>query len=71
MVTMRTGRPPKDENQRLTVPLRLMVTTTQKNVVDEALRLDGSEFSEWARTILLDAAKRMIAQSKKGASERG
>jgi uncharacterized protein (DUF1778 family) len=60
MGIMRTGRPPKDESQRLIVPLRVMVTAAQRELIDAALRLEASEFSEWARGILLKAAEQVL-----------
>ena len=62
MKTMRTGRPPKEESQRLTVPLRIMVTVAQRALIDEALQMEGGEFSEWARGILLKAAEKRVSQ---------
>ena len=54
----------KAESQRLIVPLRLMVTSTQRELIDEALRLEGGDFSEWARGILLRAAEKRVAQAR-------
>lgn len=48
----------------MTIPLRLMVTRAQRDLIDQAVRLEGGEFSDWARAILLEAAKRKIAKSE-------
>ncbi len=60
----RMGRPRKEKGQLLNIPLRIMVTPTQRDLIEEALRLEQSEFSEWARAILLRSAERRIAQGK-------
>ena len=59
----RMARPRKEKGQLLSVPLRIQVTTAQRELIDEAIRLENSEFSEWARAILLEAAKRRIAKA--------
>jgi hypothetical protein len=56
------GRPPKDKDQLMNVPMRFVVTAKQKRLIDEAVRLGGGEFAEWARTILLDAARKQLAR---------
>jgi hypothetical protein len=58
------GRPPKDKNKLMNVPLRLMVTADQKKLIDDAVQLESGEFAEWARTILLRAAQKRVAQGK-------
>ena len=63
--SQRRGRPPKDKDRRLSVILRVMVTEAQDALIRDALRLEGSEFSEWARTILVRAAEKRIAQARK------
>jgi len=50
-------RPPKDPASRKTVHLRVPVTPTQKQAIDEALAVDGREFAGWARELLLQAAQ--------------
>jgi hypothetical protein len=62
---MRTGRPKKDKTKLLNVPLRVMVTMAQRDVIDEALRLEDCEFSEWARLILVRAAEKRVSQERK------
>jgi uncharacterized protein (DUF1778 family) len=57
------GRPRKDKSQLMNVPLRIMVTADQKRLIDQATALEGSEFAEWARAVLIDLAKRKIAKS--------
>jgi hypothetical protein len=58
------GRPPKNKSQLMNVPLRIMVTAEQKQLIDEALELERSEFAAWARAVLLRAAERRVAQAK-------
>jgi hypothetical protein len=58
------GRPPKDKDQLMNVPVRIMVTAEQKRLLDEATVIEGGELSSWARPLLLEAAKRKIAKAE-------
>jgi uncharacterized protein (DUF1778 family) len=64
MEVMRTGRPPKAKDQLLNEPMKVMVTTAQRDLIDSALRLEGCEFSEWARAILVQAAEKLVNQAR-------
>ena len=57
------GRPPKDKRLLMNIPLRVMVTEDQKKLIDQVVVLEGGEFSDWARAVLLEAAKRRVAKS--------
>jgi hypothetical protein len=68
------GRPPKDPDQKKSVDLRIPVTTAQKQIVADAMAVDGREFANWARELLLGAAQAIIdrkgAHRRKGTSRR-
>jgi hypothetical protein len=40
-----------------------MATPAQRELIDEALRLEGGEFSDWARALLVRAAEKRIARA--------
>jgi hypothetical protein len=61
---MPRGRPPKPEEDRKTVDLRIPVTPEQKEIVAEAMRLEKTEMAGWARELLLAAAEKIIAEAK-------
>jgi hypothetical protein len=54
------GRPPKDDALKMTIPLRIMLTADQKNLIGEAARLEGVDMTAWARPILLQAARQRV-----------
>jgi hypothetical protein len=54
------ARPPKDPSQVKNVDLRIPVTTAQKQLVADAMAVDGREFASWARDLLLGAAQAII-----------
>jgi uncharacterized protein (DUF1778 family) len=56
------GRPPKDEGQKMRIPVRIMVTAEQKQLLDEAAAFQGGELSAWARLVLLNAARELLAK---------
>jgi len=45
--------------------LRIPVTDEQKELIDEAIADEPEGMAAWARAILLEAAKRKIARSRK------
>jgi uncharacterized protein (DUF1778 family) len=51
------GRPTKEPGQKMDVPLRIMLTAEQSQLIREAAARQGSDVSAWARPILLDAAR--------------
>jgi hypothetical protein len=65
------GRPRKYIDQALSTDLRIPVTPEQKALIQEAVGLDGIDMAAWARTILLDSAKRRIARTKRRTSKAG
>jgi len=56
--TTRMGRPPKPPEHRKSSELRIRLTETDREALDEAAQSRGEETSTWARDILLKAAKR-------------
>jgi hypothetical protein len=60
------GRPPKNPADVKTYQLHIPLTEAQHEVIKEAVGLTDQDKAEWARTILLDAAKRAIAKQTKG-----
>jgi hypothetical protein len=66
-LTKMTGmaRQRKNPEERKDYHLRVPLNAHQRAVIEEAARLEGEEKAGWARTLLLTAAKRRIAQSKK------
>jgi hypothetical protein len=60
------GRPPKPKDQLLNVPLRVMLSASQRDIIAEGARIDGfADVSTWARRVLLDTATRRAARAKK------
>jgi hypothetical protein len=57
------GRPRKQGDLLLNVPLRIMLTSEQKALIEEAARLNQIDVATWARPILLEAARSRIAES--------
>jgi len=61
---MPKGRPKKDKSQLHNLPLRVMVTASQKALIDEAVGLEGADFSDWARSVLVRTAQERIARDR-------
>jgi hypothetical protein len=59
------GRPTKEPGQKMNVPLRIMLTAEQSQLIREAAAEHGVDVSAWARPILLDAAKNRAKVAKK------
>lgn len=57
-------RPPKKAADRMEVDLRVPVTRAQKKRISDAMAIDGQEFAEWARKLLLTAAEKRLVQSE-------
>ncbi len=57
------GRPRKSGDLLMNVPLRIMLTTVQKHMIDEAAQMDGLDTSAWAHPILLRAAQERVARA--------
>lgn len=64
------ARPRKAGRLRLDIDLRIPVTSEQKALISEATADEPEGFAAWARAILLEAAKRKIARSKKNGPAR-
>ena len=54
----------------MNLPLRILLTAEQKALIEEAARLNQSDVAAWARPILLDAARSMIAKSQAGKKQK-
>lgn len=57
------GRPRKNEGALMNIPLRILLTAEQKQLIAEAANLDQVDMSEWARRLLLRAASERIAEA--------
>jgi uncharacterized protein (DUF1778 family) len=55
----------KKPEDRKDYHLRVPLTPGQRALIERAARLDGEDKAGWARPVLLTAAKRTIANSKK------
>jgi uncharacterized protein (DUF1778 family) len=58
------ARPKKDKDDLKNVPLRIMLTADQKELIDEAAAAMKMETSTWARPILLTAAEGATAKPR-------
>jgi hypothetical protein len=63
------GRPPKNPEDRKTYQLHIPLTEAQHATIKQAVELDGMDKAEWARTILLEVARRKIAKSQARGSD--
>jgi hypothetical protein len=55
------GRPTKEPGQKMSVPLKIMLTPEQSELIRQAA---GGDVSSWARPILIESAKRQTTKSK-------
>jgi hypothetical protein len=58
----RMARPTKDGRLRMDKDIRIPVTSEQKELLGEATSDEPEGLAAWARFILLEAAKRKLAQ---------
>jgi len=58
------ARPKKDPAQRKNYHLRVPITDAQHELIEEAAKLGGQDKAAWARSVLLEAAKRKIARNR-------
>ena len=58
------GRPPKPKDELLDVPIRVMVSAAQRDLIAAGAKLDGLDVSVWARRVLLAAAGRRVKAKK-------
>lgn len=61
---MRMARPRKAGKLRMDTDLRIPMTSEQKQIIDQATANEPEGKAAWARAILLEAAKRRIAEVK-------
>jgi hypothetical protein len=62
------GRPRKAGELRMDTDLRIPLTTEQKAIIDAATVDEPAGKAEWARTLLLTAAKRKLDSGKRSRS---
>jgi hypothetical protein len=67
---MAKGRPRKYGDARMDIHLRIPVTDEQKALIDAATADEPQGMAEWARELLLGAAKRKVEKSKSRESGR-
>ena len=63
------GRPPKVKALLMNIPLRIMLTADQRELIERAATADGLDMTAWARPILLQAARARVGpvpDKKKG-----
>lgn len=51
------ARPKKDKRLLMTIPLRIMLTADQRELIERAAKQEGVDMTAWARPILLRAAQ--------------
>jgi hypothetical protein len=66
----RMGRPRKYGDLRMDTDLRIPLTSEQKSLLDDATADEPEGKAEWARAILLEAARKKIVRRNAGGSER-
>jgi hypothetical protein len=54
---MHMGRPKKEKSLLLNIPLRIMLTSEQRDLIGAAAGRLGLDIAAWARPILLEAAR--------------
>jgi uncharacterized protein (DUF1778 family) len=59
------ARPPKDKALLMNIPLRIMLTADQKELISAAAESEGLDMTAWARPILLKAARDQLAQRQR------
>jgi hypothetical protein len=55
----------------MTTDLRIPVTLDQKQLVADAMALDGREFAGWARELILENARLMLDREKRKKARAG
>jgi uncharacterized protein (DUF1778 family) len=58
------SRPLKNPEDRKDYHLRVPLTEAQRALIEEAARLEDEDRAAWARTILLEAARRRVNKAK-------
>jgi hypothetical protein len=64
------GRQRKDPALRMSIHLRVPVTPEQQQIILDATSDEPNGFAAWARTVLLDVAKRRIAKRESERSKK-
>lgn len=64
------ARPPKDPHLRMATDLRIPMTQDQKQLMAEATSDEPSGMAAWARSVLMDAARKKLGQRQKGKAVR-
>jgi hypothetical protein len=59
------ARQRKNPEDRKDYHLRVPLTVRQRALIEDAARREGEDKAGWARAVLLTAAKRSMAKSKK------
>jgi hypothetical protein len=55
------ARPLKDAADRKTADLRIPMTAAQKQIITDAMAIDGREMAGWARALILSEAEKLLA----------
>jgi uncharacterized protein (DUF1778 family) len=61
----RMGRPRKDKSLLLRLPLRIMLTADQKELIERAAKIERQEISAWLRPIIVRAAQEVVASEER------
>lgn len=56
------GRPTKEPGEKMDIPLRIMLTASQDELIRQAA---AGDVSGWARPILLEAARKSLARTER------
>jgi hypothetical protein len=56
------GRPTKEPGEKMDIPLRIMLTSSQNDLIRQAA---GGDVSGWARPILLQAARKQLGEAER------
>ena len=59
------GRPTKEPGEKMDIPLRVMLTASQNELIRQVAQLEGMDISPWARAILLKAARKRRESDRK------
>jgi len=62
---MRTGRPPKQPEDRREADVKIPLTDAEKALIWRAADIDGTKPITWSRKMILDAAKRRVGKHNK------
>lgn len=54
------ARPKKDATLLKNIPLRIMLTADQRELIERAAITDGMDMTAWARPILIQAARERV-----------